>query len=231
MTSLRGVFSKGLRAMAPSWAGQIRPVRLLQGRESTMSSRILRGTTSRFSAVLFCFVPFLPAEAQDIDVPGNLTMRNSSQTAGNVLKNGVPFIHNFGSDDNVFLGIYAGNLSMSGGSNTACGAYALQWNTDGENNTAIGTSALQLNTGLNNTASGVNALGYNTTGNENTASGVRALFRNTTGDGNTAIGFQALLLNTTGHANTASGAYALQYNATGNNNTASGWGALYLNTA
>jgi hypothetical protein len=37
------------------------------------------------------------AGAQDVDVPGNLTMRNSTNPAvGNVLKEGVPFLHNFG---------------------------------------------------------------------------------------------------------------------------------------
>jgi hypothetical protein len=42
---------------------------------------------------------------------------------GNILKEGVPFIHNFGVD-NTFIGKNAGNLSMNGQENTACGAFA-----------------------------------------------------------------------------------------------------------
>jgi hypothetical protein len=50
------------------------------------------------------------------DVVGNLTLQDSSATAGNVLKGGVLFMHNFGpvASGNTFLGQNAGNLSMSG---------------------------------------------------------------------------------------------------------------------
>ena len=62
------------------------------------------------------------------DVVGNLTLQNSSATAGNVLKDGVLFIHNFGSN-NTFLGQNAGNLTMTGFGNTALGTGALYSNT------------------------------------------------------------------------------------------------------
>src|SRR5216684_9156515 len=99
-----------------------------------------------FSGVLFCFLPLLSAEAQDVDVQGNLTMHDSTDaTVGNVLKEGVPFIHNFGTS-NTFLGSGAGNFTMTGFSNTGTGAGALSLNTSGYENTAIGLAALPSNT-------------------------------------------------------------------------------------
>src|SRR5712692_5693925 len=95
------------------------------------------------------------AGAQDIDVPGNLTMHDSTDiTVGTILKEGVPFLHNFGTG-NTFLGSNAGNLTMDGFSNTAIGSYALFSNA----------------TGIFNTASGSYALFSNATGNFNTAGG------------------------------------------------------------
>ncbi len=102
---------------------------------------MMKRKTLRFSVALSIFLPILAAEAQDVDVPGNLTMRNSTDgTVGNVLKDGVSFIHNFGTD-NTFLGINAGNLTMSGGFNTASGFQALLSNSTGNNNTALGFRA------------------------------------------------------------------------------------------
>jgi hypothetical protein len=155
---------------------------------------------------------------------------NSTQTAGNILKGGAPFLHNFGPG-NTFLGSNAGNLTMSGYSNTATGMQALSSNTTGFANTASGVFALFNNTiGYSNTASGGDALSSNTTGNNNTASGLAALFRNTTGGNNTASGGSALYSNTAGWYNTASGRSALAGNTTGNSNTASGSDALAHNT-
>ena len=147
------------------------------------------------------------------DVPGNLTMLNSTPTAGNLHKGGARFLHNLGTN-NTFLGSNAGNFAMSGGSNTANGTGALFSNT----------------AGAFNTASGANALSSNTTGDGNTATGSRALFSNTAGAFNTASGANALTSNTSGSSNTANGNSALRDNTTGNNNTASGVGALLSNT-
>src|SRR6266849_6594407 len=177
-----------------------------------MSLRKISGRTLLFSAVLFCFVSLLSAEAQDVDVPGNLTMHDSADpTVGNILKEGVPFIHNFGSR-NTFLGSGAGNFTMSGFNNTATGTGALTANT----------------TGPRNTANGAFALFSNTTGSENTANGAGALTSNTIGFNNTASGVNALLDNTTGSYNTASGTFALLNNFTGNYNTALGYDADVL---
>jgi hypothetical protein len=128
-----------------------------------------------------------PSARLDV-VGGHVNLDASSATAGNILKGGALFIHNFGTD-NTFIGREAGNLTMTGNFNTASGAFALFFNTAGDSNTASGFNALYSNTtGSYNTASGVRALQNNTTGFRNTASGFGALFSNTTGSFNTGIG-------------------------------------------
>ena len=162
---------------------------------------------------------------------GNLALPNTtSASVGVITLGGNSFVHNFGTY-NTFLGALAGNLSMTGGSNTATGYQALYSNTTGASNTASGYQALWANTtGAGNTATGFDALSANTTGNNNTANGYLALYANTTGPDNTANGYAALAANTTGAANTASGYQALAANTTGNDNTASGMFALYSDT-
>jgi hypothetical protein len=128
------------------------------------------------------------------DVPGNLTMVDSTATAGNILKGGVLFIHNFGLN-NTFIGKGAGNLAMTGGNNTASGLNALQRNTTGSGNTASGTSALISNgSGNENIAFGRTSLESNSTGSRNTAIGAFTLGTNDSGDNNTAIGWGADVL-------------------------------------
>src|SRR5215813_283914 len=169
-----------------------------------------------------------PAAKLDV-VGGSLNLENSSATSGNILKSGVPFLHNYGTF-NTFLGFDAGNFTMTGVRNTASGSGALFNNTTGSSNTASGDSALFSNTtGNENTASGQLALFNNTTGSDNTVSGFVALFHNTTGSFNTASGTSALFNNTEGGFNTASGG-ALFFNTTGSNNTAYGYVALRNNT-
>jgi hypothetical protein len=163
-----------------------------------------------------------PAAALDV-ATGDLNL------AGNLLKRGVLFLHNFGAG-NTFLGLGAGNLTMTGGNNTGNGAFALFNNTQGNSNTASGVFALVSNTtGGYNTASGVGALGNNTSGSNNTASGFQALDNNS-GNSNTASGSGALFDNTSGFGNTASGYEALFGNTSGDDNTAIGLGALRENT-
>ena len=153
---------------------------------------------------------------------GNLDLDPSTAATGNLTKDNTRFLHNFGTI-NTFLGVNAGNFTMTGGANTATGVDALSSNTTGNNNTASGVSALVSNTtSFNNTASGVSALVFNTTGSNNTASGFEALFSDTTGSNNTASGFGALHDNTTGSRNTASGREALHDNTTGHANVAVG---------
>jgi hypothetical protein len=166
-----------------------------------------------------------------LEITGNLRLPYSTASVGVIKSGGAPFIHNFGTA-NVFIGVMAGNLTMTGaGGNTGSGAYALGSNTTGSSNTASGTFALFNNaTGNSNTASGNSALYHNTTGTSNTAGGHYALTSNTTGSDNTASGEKALYNNTTGHDNTASGTNALYNNTTANYNTATGAYALGSNT-
>ncbi len=180
-------------------------------------------------------------------ISGNLNLNNSTATTGNILKEGVSFIQNFGTS-NTAIGLNAGNLTMSGTENTMTGRNALHSNTSGNWNTSTGFNALSSNTvGHGNTANGHNALLNNTTGRYNAAFGKDALYSSTVGDSNTACGFQALFYNTDGTCNsafgfqallfntadynTADGYLALLNNTTGFQNTASGWAALRNNVA
>jgi len=179
------------------------------------------------SGVLLTVAAPLRAQAQDVDVPGNLTMHDSADpTVGNILKEGVPFLHNFGFN-NAFVGSNAGNLTMSGISNTAIGTNALFNNTTGSFNTASGFAGLEHNTaGFSNTAVGLGTLIGNTTGNLNTAGGAFALSGNSEGDSNTAFGFGALSNNTFGTANSALGRAANVSQGDLFNATAIGAGAV-----
>jgi hypothetical protein len=124
---------------------------------------------------------------------------------------------------NTFVGLNAGNFTMTGDFNTGVGRATLSSNTTGTFNTATGAFALQLNTtGDDNTANGEAALNKNTTGFGNTASGSLALANNTMGVFNTAVGDLALFGNSVGDTNTAIGANALG-NTTGFNNIGIGF--------
>ena len=154
---------------------------------------------------------------------GNLALATSTSTAGNITKGTTRFLHDFGSN-NTFLGLNAGNFTMTGDSNTASGQAALTDNTTGYWNTASGRNALQSNTeGGFNTATGANALRANTTGSTNTATGYNSLFANTTGSQNTATGLQALHINSSGIGNTSMGIQSLGSNTTGHQNVAVGF--------
>src|SRR5260370_41332222 len=134
-----------------------------------MRSRVLRILVGALSVLLLSSL----AGAQDLEVPGNVTMVSSTATQGNILKDGVPFLHDFPAGiGNTFLGLPAGNLTLTGGSNTGVGGNALSSNADG----------------VANTATGAGSLGSNTSGKENTARGPGGLFGNITADGNTPGG-------------------------------------------
>jgi len=134
--------------------------------------------------------------------------------------------------DNTFLGLGAGNFTMTGDINTAIGVSALYHNASGSYNTAIGSFALYENaSGSDNTAIGMDALFFNASGSSNTAIGQGALLNNASGSSNTAIGRGALLNNEPGGDNTGIGVMALAGNTSGGTNTAIGEGALEHNSA
>jgi len=214
----------------------------------------IEGTLSAADIVASGSLTVMDITADEINALCNLTvgcnilMDNSTDaTEGNILKNNIRFIHNFGPN-NTFTGINAGNFTMTGGSNCgfgvntllanttgifniAIGANALSANTTGESNTAIGAGNLQNNTiGLINTAVGHNVLNANVTGSANTALGHNALNAHLV-DNTVAVGVDALLLNTTGTENTAVGSFALNSNITGSRNTVLGNLALETNVS
>lgn len=131
--------------------------------------------------------------------------KTTSSEIGVIYSGFDKFIHNYGTN-NTFLGVNAGNLSMSG-----------------EGNTAVGKSALDFNvSGSYNTASGLSSMDHNSTGGYNVASGYLSLWSNTTGSYNAAVGTGALALGSTGQKNTAIGSQA-GYAATGSNNVFIGY--------
>jgi hypothetical protein len=112
--------------------------------------------------------------AANILTTGTFTLPNSTAAEGIIYRGSSPWLHNFGTG-NVFLGKYAGNLTLSGSSY----------------NTAIGDSTLSsITTGSYNVALGSGALKFITSGSENTAVGYAASC--VADESNTvAIGYQA----------------------------------------
>jgi hypothetical protein len=135
-----------------------------------------------------------------LTLAGNLYLPTTTSSAGSIYSGGSLLLHSYGSGD-IFVGVNAGNLAMTGGNNTGIGAGALQQNQGGFWNTALGYAALAANT----------------TGNGNIANGYEALFKNTIGGGNTADGVGALYSNTNGSYNIALG-YEAGYNLSGSSN-------------
>jgi hypothetical protein len=133
------------------------------------------------------------APAAKLDVAGNLNLpaTTTGGTMGVISLGGTRFAHNFGPANagNTFIGIGAGNFTMTGLLNSAFGTSALTAGTSGSQNSAFGVDVLLTNTtGFNNAAFGVNALSSNTTGHDNSAFGTSALDGLTSGNFNIAIG-------------------------------------------
>lgn len=166
------------------------------------------------------------------DIKKTLELEDTtSSTTGVVLKNSLPFIHNFHhptgdsaipDGSNTFLGINAGNFTMGA---------AATFGAEGSYNTGVGEDALSSNTdGYDNTAIGSQALKNNTIGTGNTALGTWALYGATTPHGNTAIGDLSMGWNgqlITGKWNTGCGAITLGSLTTGQGNTGLGNDALF----
>jgi len=144
---------------------------------------------------------------------GQLTVNVSGSTQIIMDTNGYYAPAGVGNN-NTFLGLGAGNFTMTGDFNTGIGYNALHSNASGMFNTAIGFAALPSNTSANsNTAIGSQALVFNT-GGGNTAIGAAALGENVTGNSNTAIGIKALEFST-GSNNIGIGASAGDNQTTG----------------
>jgi len=110
----------------------------------------------------------------EIELGCNIWMKDTNSPIGNIYKDDVRFIHNFGTD-NTFVGKEAGNFTMTGEGNSGFGVKALESNAAGSDNTAVGK----------------NALGENEKGNKNIAIGSNAGMGLTDGDDNIYIGSSA----------------------------------------
>lgn len=163
-----------------------------------------------------------------LDVYGDIN--SAVDTTGYKINNSYVLRHD-GNTSDIFVGVDAGNATMTGHSNTAVGNLAGNAVTTGDYNTAVGRQALKLNTtGYWNTACGAGALLLNTTGYANTAMGLNAATACTTSFYTTAIGGNALTNLKNGNYNTAVGYSALQANVSGTDNTATGVSALFSTT-
>lgn len=154
---------------------------------------------------------FLTIDQSDgkITVQKILDIKNTSNsTTGLISKEGVNFLHNYGTN-NLFMGNYSGNFTMTGTNNTGVGNTSLNINSTGDENTSLGYFSLAANT----------------SGDYNTGIGYFSLRANSTGIQNTAIGNYSLRTNTTGHNNTAIGYYSMSA-SNGSNNTALGVNSL-----
>lgn len=160
-------------------------------------------------------------------------------TSGVILKGTERFIHSYQAPgsygNNIFVGWYSGNFTMSGtgsqsSGNTALGYASMYSLTTGSYNTASGYYSLYANTaGNGNTALGYNSLSRNSTGSMNTAIGTNSFSSNITGIENVAMGFNSLVLNSTGNENTGIGTNSLRFNIAGFQNTAIGHHSLQNN--
>ena len=208
-------FMAGVRGIAPANADAIPVVIDSNGQLGTVSPTGI----ATLSANTF-------AGNQDFNA-GNLNLDPATATTGVITKNGIRFLHDFGSS-NVFLGKDAGNFTLTtADANTGIGVGALRNAATGGGNSALGFNALLANTaGVSNTAVGAAALMSNTSGHANTAMGVNALVDNIDGAENTVTGHSAMRENATGFGNTAAGVSALHFNQVGNNNTGMGRHAL-----
>jgi hypothetical protein len=134
-------------------------------------------------------------------LPGNSATNNLGSSSlswkdiyfsGDVYLQGNRFLGTRGTNSS--FGVFAGNPSVTGSSNTATGYAALTSNLSGYWNTANGQEALFNTDGNSNTGVGFQSMLANTTGSLNTATGVLALSSNAMGTGNTAHGVSALFL-------------------------------------
>jgi trimeric autotransporter adhesin len=157
---------------------------------------------------------------------GNINIPTTSSTVGQLTINSVPFLHNYGSTTNVFLGDSSGNFTMSGANyNVGVGKSTLPALTSGDGNVCVGREAGNaITTGSSNICIGNNAGLLISTGSNNIAIGTVALDATTTTGSSIAIGSYALTaLNDTGATNIAIGTRALEDATTGTDNVAIGY--------
>lgn len=150
---------------------------------------------------------------------GNLTLPTTSSTVGQIVQNGTPVLHTYGSG-NTFFGPGVANFSLTGGNNTALGYQAMAGLSSGGSNTCVGFQAMAGGTitGTANCAFGLQSLVSITSGSDNTAYGYFSLPSITSGSRNTIIGRNAAQSLTTNDSDNITIGYAVAGTA-GDNNT------------
>ncbi len=155
---------------------------------------------------------------EQLELTGNLRLPTSTANTGLIKSGANVLIHNFGTA-NFFAGVDAGNLTLSGESNTGVGVGAMRNVTTGYLNNFFGSTAGSSNTvgnqnnffgsnaGFSNVSAGANNFfgnfaGYLTTGGSNSFFGHQAGYNNSTGSGIVAFGRSSGISNTTGTNNT-----------------------------
>jgi len=139
---------------------------------------------------------------------------DSGYVNGSIIKSGL--------QENLFLGVRAGDHITTGYGNIGIGFRALEVDTSGYSNVAIGAYSLAVNrTGSDIIAIGNTALENNLTGNDIIAIGKRAMSAHLSNGGSIAIGTDALGRDTTGGSNVAIGGDA-QWWGQGSSNSSLG---------
>lgn len=156
----------------------------------------------------------LTVQAANIDLAPTTTSTN-----GVLFQAGVPFLHTYGSNQNIFMGPGAGNFTMAGttvsnGSATSdicIGYQPCQAITTAYEMTCIGWKSCQsATTAWDLTGLGPGTLQADTSGKQNTALGNFSMFVCTTCNNNVAVGGDVLSTNLhTGDENTGVGEEAL----------------------
>ncbi len=192
--------------------------------------------------------------AGSVTLGGVLNLPVTTASAGIIYSAGSRLLHAYGAG-NSFVGLNAGNLTMSGADNTANGSQALLNNTSGSNNIAVGyqagywitTGSSNIDIGNQGTAIDNNIIRIGSGQSQTFIAGVingngaglgglnaSALFSigNTNGGvGNFFVGYDAGNSTTSGSDNTAYGDFAFFSNTSGSYNTANGYEALLENTS
>ncbi len=195
----------------------------INGKLGTGGQFILRDTNNTFLT--------LPQSTGYLTLNRSLVLANTTgSTIGVIYKGAERLLHNYGTN-NLFLGINAGNFTMTGLGNLVFGYNALNNNTTGIYNTSLGVQSLTNNTtGDNNTSVGFQTMAGNLSGDNNTATGHLSLSSNTSGSSNTAVGFNSLANNTSGSNNVALGNNAGGNITIGSNNITIGNGTSVPNS-
>lgn len=146
----------------------------------------------------------------EIEALGNLNFATATAANPGIIEiNDTRFCHNYGTS-NLFIGLSAGNFTLTGTENIGIGANTLDALTTGSENVAVGEEAgTALTTGYGNVCLGQEAGKALTTAFDNMLIGKESGLNITTGDSNVAIGRNTLWLNITGRANFALGSYSL----------------------